>query len=91
MAHAAQTQRDRNLTRHHADNRDGNRVRRHFPPVLGEEIGVLPLADIDSPSAAADDYTGARFADSQAGVLQASRAAMTPMSAAREYRLGSAR
>jgi hypothetical protein len=35
---------------------------------VGEELAVLPLADLDAAGAAADDDAGARLAEAQAGV-----------------------
>jgi hypothetical protein len=37
-------------------------------PTLDEEIEVLPLADVDASSAAADYHAGAWLAEPQAGV-----------------------
>ena len=68
VADAAQPQRDRDLARHHADNRHRNRVRRDLLAALDEEVVVLPLADVDAAAAAADDDAGVRLADAQAGV-----------------------
>ena len=62
----------------------GNRVRRDLPAVLDEEVVVLPLADVDAAAAAADDHAGVRLAERRPASIHASRAAITPMSAARE-------
>src|SRR6187401_2636239 len=68
MADAVQPQRDRNLTRHHADNRNGNRVRCDLSTLLDKEVVVLLLADVDPPAAAADDDAGIRLRQRQTGV-----------------------
>ena len=68
VADAVQPQRDRDLARHHADDRDRNGVRRDLAAALDEEVVVLPLADVDAAAAAADDDAGVRLADPQAGV-----------------------
>ena len=68
MTDAAQTQRDRDLARHHPDDRDRDRVGSDLPAVLDEEVVVLPLADVDAASPAADDDAGSRLADPQARV-----------------------
>ena len=62
-----------------------------LPPV-GEEVLVLLFADVDAAAAAADEHAGAAArAARRPASRHASRAAMTPNSAAREYRFGSAR
>ena len=68
VADPVQPERDRDLARHHADNRHRNRVRRHLPLTLAEKVGVLPLANVDATAATADDDAGLGFADPQAGV-----------------------
>ena len=66
VADAVQPQRDRNLARHHADDRDGDGVRRDALPALDEEVVVLALADVDASAAAADDDARVRLADATA-------------------------
>ena len=68
MADAVQPERDRNLARHHADDRHGNGVRRHLAAALDEEVVVLPLAHVDAAAAAADDDARSRLADGETGV-----------------------
>ena len=68
VADAVQPKRDRNLARHHPNDRHGNRVRRHLPAALDEEVVVLPFADVDPAAAAADHDTSVRLADAQSGV-----------------------
>ena len=68
VADAVQPQRDRDLARHHADDRHGDGVGRDLLQAVGEELAVLPLADLDAAGAAADDDAGARLAEAQAGV-----------------------
>ena len=62
VTHPAQPQRDRDLTRHHPADADGDRVRRHVSAAGREEILVLLLADVDASAAAADQHAGARLA-----------------------------
>src|SRR5262249_53393891 len=54
--------------RDHADDGDGNRIRRHLAAALDEEVVVLTLADVDAAAARADHDAGIRFADRQPGV-----------------------
>src|SRR5689334_10418928 len=63
MADAVQPQRNRNLARHHADDGNGNRVRRHLLSAVKEEVRVLPLTDVDAAAPAANNDAGARLAD----------------------------
>ena len=84
MADATQTQRNGNLARHHADDRNGNRVRRDPAAPIDEEIVVLPLAHVDTAAAAADHHAGFGSAMRKPASTHASRAAITPTSAARE-------
>ena len=68
MADAAQAERNRNLARHHADDRHRDRVGRDLAAAFDEEIVVLPFADVDAAAAAADDHAGVRLGDAQPGV-----------------------
>src|SRR5262249_601942 len=68
VADPVEPQRNRDLARHHADDRDRDRVRRHLLPAFDEEIVVLPFADVDPAAAAADDHAGIRLADAQSGL-----------------------
>ena len=68
MAHPAQAQRDRDLTRHHAADADGDRVRRHVTAARGEEVFMLLLADVDAAATAANEHAGAGLPGAQARV-----------------------
>ena len=47
---------------------DGDGVRGDALQAVGEELAILPLADFDAATAAADDDAGARLTEAQAGV-----------------------
>ena len=85
VADAVQAERDRNLARHHAADADGDGIRRDVPAVVGEEVLVLPLADVDAAAAAADDHAGAGLAEAAGRRRSRLRARRrTPNIAARE-------
>ena len=46
----------------------GDGVRRDLPAAVGEEVLVLPLADVDAAAAAADDHAGVGLTGAQPGV-----------------------
>jgi hypothetical protein len=69
VAHAAQPERNGDLARHHADDRDRNGVGRHLAATFDEKVVVLPLADVDPPAAAADDDARRGFTNPQARVV----------------------
>ena len=68
VADAVQLERDRDLARHHPDDRDGDRVGRDPLPAVGEELRVLPLGDVDAAGAAADEHAGVGLVQAQSGI-----------------------
>ena len=54
MTDAAQSERDRHLTRHHPDDPDRNRVRRDVLPAAHEEVAILRLTDVDAADISSD-------------------------------------
>ena len=69
VADAVQPERDRNLARHHAADAERDGVGRDVTAVVGEEVLVLLLADVDAAAARADDHAGAGLAEAEAGVI----------------------
>ncbi len=69
MTHAVQPERDRDLTRDHAADTDGDGVRCDVPAAVDEEILILPLADVDAAAAAADEDPGICFTGAKPRVL----------------------
>src|SRR5262245_50291551 len=69
MADAMEFQRDRDLARDHADDRDGDRVGCDAFPRFVEELVVLALGDIDPARTAANEHTRTRFIEPEAGVM----------------------
>src|SRR5690606_6607837 len=69
VADAVQLERDRDLTRNHADDRHRDRVWRDAVPPAAEELFVLALGDVDPPRATPDDHASARLVEPKPGVV----------------------
>ena len=58
VADPVQAEGNRDLARDHPHDRHRNRVGRHLLPAVGEELAILPLADLDAAGPAADEDPG---------------------------------